>query len=227
MPDRPSTIRGKVNFSLMLIGLLVLMLVGPVLTQYTLVSYPELVEAIFGGAFMLLVASLAKHMRAFKLGLVVAIFTWLCAIIVILFNLDIFRHLTRLASLVFCVLAIRYASQEVFSAGAVDLNKIFGAISIYLLLVVAWAIAYSFLELLTPGSFAGIAPEGGLSRFDEFVYFSMVTITTLGYGDITPENLVAGFLAGLEALVGVFYIAILMASLVSDFMAQRQLQDGE
>ena len=60
------------------------------------------------------------------------------------------------------------------------------------------------------------------SRFDQFVYFSLVTITTLGYGDTAPTNLVAGFFAGMEALVGVFYIAILVASLVGDFMSRQK-----
>ena len=93
---------------------------------------------------------------------------------------------------------------------------------IYLLLVVAWAIVYDFLELLTPGSFAGLSAMSELSRFDEFSYFSLVTITTLGYGDITPENLLAGITAGLQATAGVFYTAVLVASLVGDFMAHRE-----
>jgi hypothetical protein len=130
------------------------------------------------------------------------------------------------ASLAFCLRVVRYSSREVFLAGAVDLNKVIGSVCIYLLLVVSWAILYDFLELLTPGSFTGLSPEVGVSRFDEFVYFSLVTITTLGYGDTSPTNLVAGFFAGMEALVGVFYIAILVASLVGDFMSRNNVRDN-
>jgi len=120
-------------------------------------------------------------------------------------------------------MAVRYSAQAVFVAGAVNFNKVMGSICIYLLLVICWAITYEFLQLLTPGSFNGLDQAIQGSQFDEFVYFSLVTITTLGYGDITPGNLVAGFFAGMEALVGVFYIAILVASLVGDFMAHREV----
>jgi len=58
--------------------------------------------------------------------------------------------------------------------------------------------------------------------FHRFVYFSLVTLTTLGYGDIAPATPLAGILATLEAVVGVFYIAILVAALVGDFMATRK-----
>ena len=85
----------------------------------------------------------------------------------------------------------------------------------------------TFLELLTPGSFNGIAPGMESLRFYEFIYFSLVTITTLGYGDTSPTNLIAGFFAGMEALVGVFYIAILVASLVGDFMSRNNVREGQ
>jgi hypothetical protein len=166
-------------------------------------------------------------MRVFWLGLILAVIALVCALLGALLEQVIFRYLMQGASLAFCLRAVHYSSREVFLAGAVDLNKITGSVCIYLLLVVSWAILYDFLELLTPGSFTGLSIGVGVSRFDEFVYFSLVTITTLGYGDTSPTNLVAGFFAGMEALVGVFYIAILVASLVGDFMSHNNIHENQ
>jgi hypothetical protein len=213
---------GEVNFKFMLTGLILLMLTGPVLHEYTSLNNQELLEIVFAGSFLLLIASISGNLRVFWLALVPALIALICAVLAILLNSLIFRYFMLVAALTFFLVAVRYASREVFRAAAVDLNKVIGSICIYLLLVICWAIAYEFLELLTPGSFNGIALDMDGSRFDQFVYFSLVTITTLGYGDTAPTNLVAGFFAGMEALVGVFYIAILVASLVGDFMSRQK-----
>jgi voltage-gated potassium channel len=227
MKKKASIFTREVNFKLLLTGLIILMLTGPVLQEYTSLDNPELLEIIFGGSIMLFVASLAGNLRVFRLGLFLALIALVCALLGALLDQVIFRYLMQGASLAFCLSAVRYSSREVFLAGAVDLNKVVGSVCIYLLLVVSWAILYDFLELLTPGSFTGLGPEVGVSRFDEFVYFSLVTITTLGYGDTSPTNLVAGFFAGMEALVGVFYIAILVASLVGDFMSRNNIRENQ
>ncbi len=216
----------EVNFKIMLVGLFSLMLSGPVLHQYTSVDNPVLLEIVFGSSLLLFIASMAGNMRAFWLGLILAIIALACAILAILLELEIFRHLMLGSALAFCLVAVRLASQEVFLAGTIDLNKITGSVCIYLLLVCFWAIIYQYLELFSPGSFIGLSEIGVGARFDEFFYFSLVTITTLGYGDISPTNLVVAVLAGLEALVGVFYIAILVASLVGDFMSRGSTRES-
>lgn len=211
----------------MLLALFVLMLAGPVIREHTSWSNPEILEIVFGSSFMLFVASLAHNMRAFWHGLVLGIIALVSAVLAVASGLKIFHHLMLASTMLFCLLAVRYSAREVFLAGAINLNKIVGSICIYLLLVITWAVFYEFLELLNPGSFVGITSDPDGSRFDEFVYFSMVTITTLGYGDISPDTLVAGFWAGMEALVGVFYIAILVASLVGDFMSRNSAAYSE
>ena len=80
-------------------------------------------------------------------------------------------------------------------------------------------------EVITHGSFGGIASDPGHVHFHRFVCFSLVTLTTLGYGDIAPATPLAGILATLQAVVGVFYIAILVAALVGDFMATRTMRN--
>ncbi len=86
--------------------------------------------------------------------------------------------------------------------------------SIYLLFAAIWAVSYQIIETLSPGSFQG-GRDGAVPGIAEFLYFSLTTITTLGYGDITPVGPVTRMWVTLEAVAGVFYIAILVARLVT------------
>jgi len=110
--------------------------------------------------------------------------------------------------------AFKTAKQVLFT-GKIDGNKILGAICLYLLLGLIWAVLYTLLQLELPGSFQTMQQnEQWFMLFPDFVYFSFVTMTTLGFGDISPSLPVARFLVYLEAIIGQFYLAILVASLV-------------
>ena len=117
---------------------------------------------------------------------------------------------TSLASLfVFLVVVLTLT----FRSGVINFHRIQGAVAAYLLLGVLWAHAYALLASLRPDAFSGarIAGEGPRG----FLYFSFVTLTTVGYGDILPLHPVARSLAMLEAVIGSLYLAILVARLVS------------
>jgi len=114
--------------------------------------------------------------------------------------------------------AYKTAKQVLFT-GKINGNKILGAICLYLLLGLIWAVLYTLLQLEFPNSFQAIQQKQWFMLFPDFVYFSFVTITTLGFGDISPDLPVARFLVYLEAIVGQFYLAILVASLVGSRMA--------
>lgn len=111
----------------------------------------------------------------------------------------------------------------------VTLDTIYGAISVYLLLGLAWAAIYSFLELGWPGSlnmgvFAQEYADGTARSHGAYsAYFSFVTLSTLGYGDITPVSPAARTLAMLEAVIGQMYIAVLIARLVGMHISQQQV----
>lgn len=100
-----------------------------------------------------------------------------------------------------------------FRGGQVTYDRILGAVAVYLLLGVTWAQAYGLLASLVPGAFNPPGVASG-SPYD-FFYYSVVTLTTVGYGDITPLHPIARSLAMLEALTGQLYPAILLARLVS------------
>jgi Ion channel len=118
-----------------------------------------------------------------------------------------------LSSLVSVGLLSLIVLAQVFRKGPVTLSRIQGAIAVYLLLGLAWAIAYELLALRQPGAFAGAGVDGDLPQ--RWLYYSFVTLTTVGYGDVTPVHPIARSLAVLEALTGQLYPAILLARLVS------------
>jgi hypothetical protein len=119
-------------------------------------------------------------------------------------------HLTFL----FLSLTTWQAWRQVMFTGRVDQNKIVGAICIYLLLGLVWAFAYMSVEAYIPGSMNGLDEGLWQHNTDDLVYYSMVTLTTLGYGDITPDQPLVRFLAYMESVTGIFYTTVLVASLI-------------
>jgi hypothetical protein len=123
---------------------------------------------------------------------------------------NVVREGTALAAL---VLLTPIVAARVFARGTVTADRVMGAVALYLLLGFAWASAYELVALHDPHAFGGGAAEGvGAERW---IYFSFVTLTTAGYGDIVPVARSARSLAVLEALVGQLYPAIILARLVS------------
>jgi hypothetical protein len=115
--------------------------------------------------------------------------------------------------------ALRTAKQVLFT-GDIDGNKILGAICLYLLMGLIWAVIYTLVELSFADSFTNTnATSQWFTLFPDFIYFSFVTITTLGFGDVSPILPLSRFLVYLEAIVGQFYLAILVASLVGSHMS--------
>jgi hypothetical protein len=107
---------------------------------------------------------------------------------------------------------------QVFGEGPVTGHRIRGAIVVYLLLGVMWALLYQVVALTIPQAFrlpedlAGSDPDA-LQR--QLTYFSYITLTTTGYGDITPVHPVAKMLTMFEALTGQLFLAITIARLVA------------
>jgi len=126
----------------------------------------------------------------------------------------------ELAELLFVALIVILILRQVFGGGRVTLHRIVGAAVVYVLVGSLFESAYVLIEILAPGSFA--ASGGAAAAREDLVYFSFVTLTTLGYGDITPVAVAARRLALLEALVGQLYPAILIGRLVSLEIAHRQ-----
>lgn len=104
---------------------------------------------------------------------------------------------------------------EVFSAGRASFDRILGAVALYILIGAVWAEACQLVNNHIPAAYAGIAHGNTQNDRATWLYFSFVTLTTVGFGDITPVAHIAKSLAILEALLGQLYPAIVLARLVS------------
>jgi Ion channel. len=107
----------------------------------------------------------------------------------------------------------------IFGEHEVTTNVIYASIVVYLLIAIMWAFAYSVLESIQPGSFAIGEDQIEVGK-RLYIYYSFVTITTLGYGDISPTTDLANSFSFLEAVTGQLYLAILIARLVGIQIAQ-------
>ena len=125
-------------------------------------------------------------------------------------DLSAWRELSTLVTLLLFTVVV---AGQVYRSGPVTHHRILGAVAVYLLLGLSWASAYAFLHQLRPDAFAGALGEALIPQ--TWIYYSFVTLTTVGYGDITPVHPVARSLAIAEALTGQLYLAITLARLVS------------
>jgi hypothetical protein len=110
---------------------------------------------------------------------------------------------------------------NLLSYRVVTADLIYCAISTYFLIGVMWAGIYIVLEGISPGSFSGISETADL------LYFSFVTLTTVGFGDITPQSILGKRLAVFEAAMGGIYLAVIIAMIVGRYMTMQAEQDSE
>ena len=128
----------------------------------------------------------------------------------------------------FVVFACAVILSRVFAPGPVTTYRIQGAITVYLLIGLVFGMLYTAMVLLEPTAFELEAslPDDPRSAYDQvsgrMTYFSFITLTTVGYGDITPQGPIAKQFAVLEGLIGQLYPAILLARLVSMELSSRQ-----
>ena len=204
----------KNNFMYLTVGIVLLLFISALVDQFPGPLGTHLVQAFS-------VINIAIGIYGFKtsykffgtsitLVLAVAVIVFLS---VILEELKLY-YLHLFILFIFYVWAIYLAMKQILFSGVVDANKIVGAICIYLLMGLIWALMYLFLAQAIPGAFNGLEQLVWYDNFANVAYYSFVTLTTLGYGDISPVIPIARFLVYMEAVVGVFYMAILVASLI-------------
>ena len=131
--------------------------------------------------------------------------------------------LITLGALLFFLLSHTYtALKQVMLPDNVSRNQIVGSVCVYLLLGVSWAIIYLIQIELFPHSFNGIEAKPWIDNLFEAIYFSFITLTTVGYGDISPILPIPRFFVFIESILGGFYLAIMVASLVSSHLNQSR-----
>jgi Ion channel len=142
-------------------------------------------------------------------------------------TLEIVVHL---GAVLFFAGAVAAVLRRLVERRVVRIDDILGTLCGYLLAAIAWANLYSAIELATPGAFALTGPiqselDSWYGREATFTYFSLSTMTTIGYGDITPVAPAARSASVLQGVFGQFYIAVIVAQLVGSKLAEGQAGD--
>ena len=107
--------------------------------------------------------------------------------------------------------------------GAISSGHLYGSVSLYLILSMLWYAIFNVVNAVDPRSFVVAGTEVGTKiHHTVFLYFSMVTLTTLGYGDVLPVSPVSRMFSGLEAATGILYIAITVARLVAAYQVSER-----
>jgi hypothetical protein len=106
-------------------------------------------------------------------------------------------------------------ARTVFGPGRVSVHRIVGAVLLYMLIALAFVSLFTLVGLLVPNAFSGLVLEDNRKMASALIYFSFVTLTSTGYGDIYPVHPVARSLCNLETIIGQLYPATLLARLVT------------
>ncbi len=216
------------RFGTLLVTLLLLMLLTPVLYMFNetiaTISITILYLAIFASAIF----AVSKSPSVLIVALLLAIPAIICQIIILFWNIKYLRIITHIIGIVFLLWVIIAIVRNFGNIQSVNMNMILASLSVYLLLGLLWALLYSLIEVFYPNSF--LIAAGGYTKKElmEFggaktvipLYYSFVTMTTLGYGDIVPISPLARMLAIVQAIVGQLYLVVLVAWLVGMYIAQ-------
>lgn len=134
----------------------------------------------------------------------------------------------QIAGILFVGFVVSHLLRSILRAPRVDSEVLCAGIGTYLMLGVLWMLAYVLVGRVVPGSFAftvGTSSRGSMEGFNA-IYFSFVTLSTVGFGDIVPVSGVARMLAMTEAVAGLFYVTLLIARLVAIYSAERHAPSG-
>lgn len=207
----------KNRFLYLFISLLAVLFLGPLIEgfHYLAILFSVFLTAVFLTAIYAISQKRQSALVAIFLVLPTLAFTWASYFVD---SVGLYLA-SRFSVLVFFVFVVINILGFIFRQEEVTRDLIVGAAVVYLLMAESWAKVYQILETLHPGSFA--MPDGQLQNSRLlFDYYSLVTITTLGYGDVTPLTSMASSLSTLEAVVGQLYLVITVAWLVGVHVSQ-------
>ena len=200
----------------LLASILLVFFIGPVAFDYGLLSIVNL-EILF---LVILIFSIFLHRHDSKLFKVTVV-----SLIIILINILFFDNNQSISQYFLKILIVSITIvelfREIFKTKIIDSHIISSAISIYVLVGIFWYLLFMFLLMIDPDSFyiRNFNPE--MVSID-MIYFSFTTLTTLGYGDITPVSYTAKMWSITEAMMGVMYLAVMISRVVSLFGSKKK-----
>lgn len=212
------------NFAYLLSSLLGFLFIVAILAQYPAVGGDQVVMFALELTLIVGIWSLARQRFWFMFGLILIAIGAVNIILDAIINHSWAPYVNFIVALLFYLFTTGLAFRSLFTGERIDMNMIMGSICVYILVGISWSILYFFESVIHPGAFNGVNLTSSKTLYTDLLYYSYVTLSTLGYGDITPMTPIARTLAYIEALFGQFYIAILVASFVGIHISRRDKQ---
>lgn len=190
-----------------------------------IIAYPYLETEIIGQVAMtvitiLVMVSLIIAVSDTRRSIIIALCLAVPWFVTLMINFPLFeaqRGIVVRKEIVFAVLLFLYTTVTIFmhllKSREVTSEILFASVCVYLLIGLTWAALYIFIDLVYPHSFIDVGDNIAITA-PRFLFFSYITLTTVGYGTMTPVSDPARSLALLEAIIGQLYLAILVARLV-------------
>ena len=200
----------------LLASIILVFFIGPIAFDYGLISIVNL-EILF---LLILIFSIFLHQHDTKLFKVTVV-----SLMIILINILFFDNNQSVSQYFLKILIVSITIvelfREIFKTKKIDSHIISSAISIYVLVGIFWYLLFMFLLMIDPNSFyiRNFNPE--MVSID-MIYFSFTTLTTLGYGDITPVSYTAKMWSITEAMMGVMFLAVMISRVVSLFGSKKK-----
>jgi voltage-gated potassium channel len=204
------------RFGFLLISILIMIILRPFVEGH--IGLQALLALFMTAIVISILYAVSEQKRVLMIALAIAIPTLILKWTSYFVNISAIHLASDVIGVVFTAYATIIILSYVFSEKKISADVIFAAISGYFLIGLMWAFIFSALEFLIPGSFQG--PQVEASRLSHAYYYSFTTLTTLGYGDITPVSAPARSFSFLEAIMGQLYLAILIAGLVGKYIVQ-------
>ena len=207
------------RFLFLLISILLLLLLSPLLKGFVRIKI--LLDIFFSMVFIFGVDAIRqdrKHLFiAIALAIPMLLVTWAGRFV----ETNGLIFIGDFIGITFFVYMIITILTHIFLQDRINREVIFAAVVVYLLMGVLWAFVYGAVEHIQPNSFSVTIDTIGDQRY-LFLYYSFVTLTTLGYGDISPITAVASSMVILEAIIGQLYLVVQIAWLVGLRVSQQR-----
>jgi len=205
----------------LLIALAVLLIAAPFVEE--LEGGHLILSSLFSLVLLAAVFAVANRKRSLAIALLIAI-PAITARWINQFRPDLVHPAVFLVcALVLLAFVIGHLLYFILHAPVVNAEVLCASIAAYLMLGLMWTVAYWLVDQLTPGGAFSFNTGRGAQSMNGFTgfYFSFITLSTVGYGDITPVSRAARWLAAMEAMTGLLYVAVLIARLVSIYSSAK------
>ena len=198
------------SYLFLLVSMVLMFVLRPFLEDFIRLSF--LMDIFFSTILLAAVYAVSEKRRTLIVAVIMALPVFIASWGSHVIEAPALQYIGKPLSILFFFYISVVILGHIFRQKEVKADTVMGAVCVYFIIGLMWGVGYQLLEIVLPGSFS--QAQGKQMDMRASVYFSYVTLTTLGYGDITPVSSAARNLSVLEAITGQLYLAVLIARLI-------------